>query len=209
MTNLDQFDQLLINFDQFWKREWDGIFPSLFGGVRMHDFFVLPLWPKWRPVAPCGHNGTTKKSSMRVSQYPAKQWHIFLNFCVFIRRVIKANMLKHVFIKYVLMKISEICNGPFSAVSTNFWNFSSKSVRSRRAVPKMLFYFFFRIFFRGRNLTTKSEFSDIVANFWIFFSSNFWKFTGSGSRFGLILTDREERIQKFVDTAEKWLVENR
>ena len=75
--------------------------------------------------------------------------------------------------------------------------------------PKCFLNFFFRIFFRGRNLTTKSEFSDFVANFWIFFSSNFCKFKGSGSRFGLILTDREERIQKFVDTAEKWLVENR
>ena len=42
--------------------------------------------------------GTTKKSRVRVSQYPAKQWHIFLNYCVFIRRVIKANMLKHVFL---------------------------------------------------------------------------------------------------------------
>ena len=72
MTNFDQFDELLINFDQFWKREWNGIFPSLFGGVRMLDFFVVPLWPKRPPVAPAGatgghfgHDGTTKKSRVR------------------------------------------------------------------------------------------------------------------------------------------------
>ena len=107
------------------------------------------------------------------------------------------------------MKISEICNGPFSAVSTNFWNFSSKSVRSRRAVPKMLFKFFFSNFFSRSKFDDKVGIFGLCGKFLNFFSSNFCKFKGSGSRFGLILTDREERIQKFVDTAEKWLVENR
>ena len=65
----------------------------------------------------------------------------------------------------ILMKISEICKDPFSAVSTNFWIFSSKSVRTRRDVRKMLFIFFIFKIFRDRNLTTKSEFSDFATNF--------------------------------------------
>ena len=54
LISLINFWSILINFDQFWKREWNGIFPSLFGGVRTLDFFVVPSWPKWPPVAPCG-----------------------------------------------------------------------------------------------------------------------------------------------------------
>ena len=64
-------------------------------------------------------------------------------------------------------------------------------------------------FFLRSKYPTKVDFSDFATNFWIFFLSNFRKFESSGPRLGLILTDREERIQKIVDTAEKWLVENR
>ena len=39
------------------------------------------------------------------------------------------------------------------------------------------------------------------------FYLNFWKFLIFGAREGLVLTVREERIQKFVDTGEKWVFE--
>ena len=64
-------------------------------------------------------------------------------------------------------------------------------------------------FFLRSKYPTKVDFSDFATNFWVFYSSNFRKFESSGPRLGLILIDREERIQKFVDTADKWFVENR
>ena len=102
LISLINFWSILINFErgngtEYFRHCLAGYAPLIF--LLSHHGQNGPRWPLAGATGGhFGHNGTTKKSRVRVSQYPAKQWHIFLNFCVFIRRVIKANMLKHVFL---------------------------------------------------------------------------------------------------------------
>ena len=103
---------------------------------------------------------------------------------------------------WILMNFDEICVSSFSSVSTKFWKFSSQGARTRWELAETSKNFFFWKFFRGRKNGSKLHFSHFEWWFFINFASMLREFWPSGPRWGCTLPESEERIEKFVDTAE-------
>ena len=104
--------------------------------------------------------------------------------------------------KINLMTFDEICISSFSSVSPKFWKISSQGARTRWELAETSKNFFFWKFFRGWKNGSKLHFSHFEWRFFINFASMLREFWPSGPRWGCILPESEERIEKFVDTAE-------
>ena len=106
----------------------------------------------------------------------------------------------------ILMKFwwnfDEICVGSFSAVSTNFWVLLSIPSTGGRDLAPYCKKWKNKFFFRGRKFWSKLHFSHFEWRFFIIFSSMLRKFWASRARWGRILTENEERIEKLVDPEE-------
>ena len=92
-------------------------------------------------------------------------------------------------------------------VLMSFWVFSSGNGRTGRDMHYFLFSKFFRIFFWSRKFEAKVDFSDFASTNSIEIFVIFRNFLGFGARVGRILPFGEERIERYVDTSEKWMVE--
>ena len=106
------------------------------------------------------------------------------------------------------MNFSEFCIGSFSSVPMNFWVFLSIPSTGGRDLAPYCKKWKNKIFFRGRKFWSKLHFSHFEWRFFIIFSSMLRKFWVSEARWGRILLESEERIEKYVDTDENEMKEN-
>ena len=100
------------------------------------------------------------------------------------------------------MNFAEFCTGSFFSVPMNFWVCLSIPSTGGRDLAPYCKKWKNKIFFRGRKFWSKLHFSHFECRFFIIFSSMLRKFWVSGARWGRILPESEERIEKCVDTAE-------